>query len=262
MDRRDVAKNLLAAATGGVLVSRVAEAQTCTPPCYAQTTAESNGGITPTNTAFPPGDPRRAPWYYNFGWMDFGDVPTYVSATTFTIPGNQVARYYNQSRVMVSGAGGATDRNFGRVISSTYSAGVTTIVLAVDLGNLPSDPVSVSVQLLAISQDVNTVNSGGQYGALSNSVINVNEVIGNFFFNLSNGTAAGARIAIGVDDLNDGTGNCSSTVAIVATGANYSGAYQAYGLVGQAISIHTGKPVGIQIGTNDSARLIVSGDAT
>lgn len=55
MRRRDISKALFATATatasGAVIVAQRAEAQTCTTPCYPQTTAEANAGVTPTNTA-------------------------------------------------------------------------------------------------------------------------------------------------------------------------------------------------------------------
>jgi hypothetical protein len=37
----------------------MADAQTCTPPCWARTSAEIAAGVTPTNTSYPPGDVRR-----------------------------------------------------------------------------------------------------------------------------------------------------------------------------------------------------------
>ncbi len=55
MDRRDIPKALLAAATGAVLVSQRAQAQTCTPPCYPTVPAETIAGVTPLNPAYPPG---------------------------------------------------------------------------------------------------------------------------------------------------------------------------------------------------------------
>jgi hypothetical protein len=53
MDRRDLSKFLLASTAGAALLSRQAQAQSCTAPCYAQTSAEVSAGVTPTNTAFP-----------------------------------------------------------------------------------------------------------------------------------------------------------------------------------------------------------------
>jgi hypothetical protein len=58
MDRRDISIALFASAAGTALTSR-AEAQTCTAPCYAQTTAEAAAGVTPTNTSYPPGNVLR-----------------------------------------------------------------------------------------------------------------------------------------------------------------------------------------------------------
>jgi hypothetical protein len=59
MRRRDIPVALAASAIGSVLLSKQSQAQSCSPPCYAQTTGEAAVGVTPTNTQFPPGDVRR-----------------------------------------------------------------------------------------------------------------------------------------------------------------------------------------------------------
>jgi len=52
MQRRDMAKVLLASAAGAAALSERTEAQTCTAPCFATTAAEIAAGVTPTNTAY------------------------------------------------------------------------------------------------------------------------------------------------------------------------------------------------------------------
>src|SRR5262245_35324236 len=57
MQRRDVSGMLLGAAALSALLPDEAKAQTCTPPCFPQTTPESAAGLTPTNLSkFP------SPW--------------------------------------------------------------------------------------------------------------------------------------------------------------------------------------------------------
>lgn len=56
--RRDMSKALFASA-GTVLIAKSAQAQTCTPPCYPQTSIEAAQSITPVNMAYPPGNVRR-----------------------------------------------------------------------------------------------------------------------------------------------------------------------------------------------------------
>ena len=55
MRRRDISKALFATAAGSAVVSRRVDAQTCTAPCFAQTGAERNAGVTPTNYSYLPG---------------------------------------------------------------------------------------------------------------------------------------------------------------------------------------------------------------
>lgn len=56
MDRRDISKAIvgIAAVGGAGAIAPKAQAQTCTPPCFAQTTAEAAAGVTPTNYQYSP----------------------------------------------------------------------------------------------------------------------------------------------------------------------------------------------------------------
>jgi hypothetical protein len=74
MLRRDVSKALFATAAGSTLLSTQVRAQACTAPCFARTQAEINAGVTPTNTAYLPGDVRR-----------YGADPTGVADSTVAI---------------------------------------------------------------------------------------------------------------------------------------------------------------------------------
>jgi parallel beta-helix repeat protein len=59
MQRRDISKVLVGSAVGSVLGAQQAVAQTCTPPCFAMTAAESAAGATVLNSEYRPGDLRR-----------------------------------------------------------------------------------------------------------------------------------------------------------------------------------------------------------
>jgi hypothetical protein len=59
MLRRDLSKALFASAAGAALLTRNAQAQSCTPPCFTQTPEELSASVTPSDTQYPPGDVRR-----------------------------------------------------------------------------------------------------------------------------------------------------------------------------------------------------------
>lgn len=59
MKRREIGGALIGAAAYSALRADPAAAQSCTPPCYAQTSQESAAGVVPANTAYLPGDVRR-----------------------------------------------------------------------------------------------------------------------------------------------------------------------------------------------------------
>jgi hypothetical protein len=73
MQRREIARVLIASAAGAALITKKAKAQTCTAPCFAQTAAETAAGVTPTNLAYTaiPIDVRR-----------YGVVPNNPGAAT------------------------------------------------------------------------------------------------------------------------------------------------------------------------------------
>ena len=56
MDRRDISKAFvgIAAVAGAGAIAQKAQAQTCTAPCFAETSAEAAAGVTPTNYQYSP----------------------------------------------------------------------------------------------------------------------------------------------------------------------------------------------------------------
>lgn len=87
-------------------------------------------------------------------WEIRGNATTYVSGTTFTMPGDQTAFFVAGRRVKAAGA--ATI--YGGIVSSSYNGSVTTATIAGDSGatldaslsnvQLGIDPLSASVLLL------------------------------------------------------------------------------------------------------------------
>jgi hypothetical protein len=55
LKRRELAGVLIASAAGAALVAKPSEAQTCTAPCFPQTSAEAGAGVTPVNYSYVPG---------------------------------------------------------------------------------------------------------------------------------------------------------------------------------------------------------------
>lgn len=78
-------------------------------------------------------------------WLASGLVPTYVSATQFTVLGNQTNVFTKNRRVQVSVLAGTL---YGSVISSSYSSGTTSVVVSMDSGSLDNGLSSVNVSFL------------------------------------------------------------------------------------------------------------------
>lgn len=77
-------------------------------------------------------------------WQQFGDTPTYVSGTQFSVPGNLTSRYTVGRRVRSYNTGGTL---YGTITASAYSS-VTTVTLQMDSGALDSGLSEVDVGIL------------------------------------------------------------------------------------------------------------------
>jgi hypothetical protein len=80
-------------------------------------------------------------FYESGGWCDLGHVPTYVSATSFTIPTDVTAFYGVGRRIRMYGAIMGT--LYGFITASAYSAPNTTVTVVLDSGSLTSNLSSV-----------------------------------------------------------------------------------------------------------------------
>jgi hypothetical protein len=82
-------------------------------------------------------------------WLKFGDTPTYVSGTQFTVPGNLTSRYTIGRRVRAFVTAGTV---YGTISQSAFSSN-TTVTVVWDSGNLDSGLSEIDV---GISNGVNT----------------------------------------------------------------------------------------------------------
>jgi len=86
-----------------------------------------------------------AGWYQGGPeWLAYGDAPTYVSATQFTVPGNLTARYTVGRRIRAFVTAGTL---YGTISSSAFTS-LTTVGVTWDSGNLDSGLSEVDVGML------------------------------------------------------------------------------------------------------------------
>lgn len=78
-------------------------------------------------------------------WVASGLTPTYISATSFSVVGDQTSVFQVGRRVKTTNTGGT---RYGTISSSSFSAGVTTVVITVDSGSLDSGLSDVSLSFL------------------------------------------------------------------------------------------------------------------
>lgn len=85
-----------------------------------------------------------AAWYASPEWLNYGQSPTYVSATQFSVTGNQTSIYSVGRRVRAVVTAGTI---YGSVSASSF-ASVTTVTVTWDSGNLDSGLSEVDVGIL------------------------------------------------------------------------------------------------------------------
>lgn len=83
-------------------------------------------------------------WYETAEFRDLGDVPTYASASSFTLSGNLTARYAANRRIQFLDNGATL---YGTISSSSYAAPNTTVNVTMDSGVLDANLTNVALGL-------------------------------------------------------------------------------------------------------------------
>ena len=152
-----------------------------------------------------------------------GGIPTYISATSFSIGGDQTAVFQKYRRVKTTNTGGIA---YSTIVSSSYGAGITTVVVTNDSTPLDSGLALVyyaiinsSPQSLPGNVAVAGFGASGNYnysigvGALPN--VSGDSNIGIGYNALNAATAGSSNIAIGTLALRSATGSgVQSNIAI------------------------------------------------
>jgi hypothetical protein len=86
-------------------------------------------------------------WYEDAQWVDFGHVPSYASAASFTIPGDVTAMYMAGRRVKLADS----STLFGTITGSSYSNPSTTVTVELDSGSVSASLTAVAVGVLTPS---------------------------------------------------------------------------------------------------------------
>lgn len=79
-------------------------------------------------------------------WLVYAASPTYISATSFSVAGDQTGTFQVSRRLKSVNTGGTI---YSTISTSTYGAGITTVVVVNDSGTLDSGLSSVSYGLLS-----------------------------------------------------------------------------------------------------------------
>lgn len=210
---------------------------------FPKTAAETAASVSPV-FAYPVGSPLRASFYTNPGWFDFGDVATFISTTSFSFVGDLTARYTTQRRLQIRDSGGGAV--LARIASSVFGAGLTTVTVVVDIGNVPNPVAGVFMAMSLLADDPGFVVWSTNYITFGPS-----------FWNKSSGAAAASRIT--VFSGTSGTG-ADVGLAIIAIQNSYAALPYITGApaVGRQIVIHTGVAAPITFGVHDVAKLTLT----
>lgn len=79
-------------------------------------------------------------------WLQYSGTPTFISGTSFSVTGNQVATFEPLRRVKASISTGTLV--YGTISTSTYNGSITTVVMTMDSANLDSGLSAVYTGIL------------------------------------------------------------------------------------------------------------------
>lgn len=98
-------------------------------------------------------------WYNTAEWQDLGNIPTYVSTTSFSVTGDQTAFYLVGRRIRISDS----STLYGTISVSAYTS-LTTVTVVLDSG-------SISASITAVAVGVISVPAGGTGSSIKGSAI-------------------------------------------------------------------------------------------
>lgn len=157
-------------------------------------------------------------WYENAQWVDFGDAPTYISGTSFSVPGNLTARYPVGQRLKFTITAGTV---YGVIATSAYTS-LTTLTMTMDSTALDSGLNTGTVAPLIFTSLSNVPRTD-----LANTYTGNNIFSGIQSFNTRVNFAQSANIAsASTTDLSTATGNAvtiTGTTTITAFGTVTAG---------------------------------------
>jgi len=104
-------------------------------------------------------------------WQASGITPTYISANSFSLPGDQTTEFHLGRREQLITATGTL---YGQIIKSVYSGGLTTITVLLDSGALDNGLSSVNHSILRADHTGEISNPSGKNRVI-NGAFNVNE---------------------------------------------------------------------------------------
>jgi hypothetical protein len=148
-------------------------------------------------------------------WVSSGVTPTYVSASSFTLAGDQTTNFQVGRRLKLTVTAGTV---YGTIATSVFGA-LTTIGVTLDSGALDAGLSAVSYGLLtntnqSLPAAYNTLSSinGGQLAGFRNALINANFSINR---RVVSGTVTLGAGVYGHDRWKAGAGGCTYTFATV-----------------------------------------------
>lgn len=139
-------------------------------------------------------------------WVNSGLIPTYISGTSFSFPGDQRAVFQVDRRVLTTNTAGS---RYGTITISSFSAGLTTITLLMDSGTIDSGLSAVFYGIISVTNTSLPLTSSGLVAAI-NSVLTTPGPIGSVTpntgaFTTLTGTNGAGIAALNASNLASGT---------------------------------------------------------
>lgn len=187
-------------------------------------------------------------------WTSHSSAPTYISATSFSVTGDQTAIFHVGRRVRTTNSGGTLV--YGTITASSHSAGTTTVTVSNDSGSLNSGLSAVAYGLIS------STNHSLPKASFAADVLTADQVT----YTTGSITAAATTDLTTVDASIVTVNHTTGTVAITAFGSVPSGQlrYVRFNVTGGTLTItHNATsliiPGGANVTVADKDRVVVEG---
>lgn len=132
-------------------------------------------------------------------WVTYSGTPSYISATSFSLPGDQTGTFHANRRIKTTNAGGTI---YSTISNAAFGAGITTLTVVNDSGTLDASLSAVSYGIISYTDTSQPKHLG--------ELLNIQTFTVTGVYTPTLGTTS---VVVEVQAGGGGSGGCVATIA-------------------------------------------------